>query len=206
LPQGNSLSSVSFADSNTGYTVGDYGTIIKTTDGGTTRTDISLASGGLACVFFTAPQTGYIGGSVNQGNSSILKTTDGGISWQICSEQSQNGINGIFFTDANTGYAVGNYGAILKTDNGGGPPVGVIEIKPASGTLKLYPNPTSGNLTIETPEKGTLSVFNLNGILLLQRELTEPTTLIEVNTLPCGIYLVKLVSVKNVKVGKFIKQ
>jgi photosystem II stability/assembly factor-like uncharacterized protein len=34
LPQGNPLSSVYFTDSNTGWAVGDAGTILRTTDGG----------------------------------------------------------------------------------------------------------------------------------------------------------------------------
>ena len=34
LPQGNPLTSIKFTDANTGYAVGYYGTIIKTTNGG----------------------------------------------------------------------------------------------------------------------------------------------------------------------------
>ena len=97
-------------------------------------------------------------------------------------------------------------GTIITTNNGGGSPVGVNEIKLASGSIKLYPNPTSRNLNIETVENGTLFVFNVNGVLLLQKKLTEPSTPIDVNTLPSGIYLVKMVGVKGVQVGKFIKQ
>src|SRR5262249_28307829 len=35
LPQGNNLRGASFVDSNTGTVVGEYGTIVRTTDGGT---------------------------------------------------------------------------------------------------------------------------------------------------------------------------
>src|ERR1044071_2099062 len=34
LPQGNNLRGASFVDANTGTVVGDYGTIVRTTDGG----------------------------------------------------------------------------------------------------------------------------------------------------------------------------
>ncbi len=34
LPQGNNLRGASFMDANTGTVVGDYGTIVRTTDGG----------------------------------------------------------------------------------------------------------------------------------------------------------------------------
>ena len=117
----------------------------------------------------------------------------------------KNWLLSVHFPDASTGYVVGRGGTIFKTDNGGGP-VGILDNKPVSKMLKLYPNPTSGNLTVEAPEKGTLFVFNLNGFLLLQRELTEPSTTIDVNTLLGGVYLVKLIGVKGVQVGKFIKQ
>ena len=36
LPQGNALEWVCFTDANSGWTVGDYGTILHTTDGGST--------------------------------------------------------------------------------------------------------------------------------------------------------------------------
>jgi hypothetical protein len=38
LPQGNPLIAVSFVDANTGTAVGEYGTILRTTDGGATWT------------------------------------------------------------------------------------------------------------------------------------------------------------------------
>src|SRR6266849_268151 len=38
LPQGNPLMAVSFVDANTGTAVGEYGTILRTTDGGATWT------------------------------------------------------------------------------------------------------------------------------------------------------------------------
>ena len=115
-------------------------------------------------------------------------------------------LNSVYFTDANSGYAVGYGGTIITTNNGGGYPVEVTEIKPASGTLKLYPNPASDDLTIETAEKATLFVFDLNCVLLLHRELTEHTSKIDVSTLRSGVYLVKLIDAKRVQVGKFIKQ
>ena len=43
LPQGNHLTSIRFTDANTGYAVGDYGTILKTTNGGTNW--VTLSSG-----------------------------------------------------------------------------------------------------------------------------------------------------------------
>jgi photosystem II stability/assembly factor-like uncharacterized protein len=115
-----------------------------------------------------------------------------------------NPLFSIFFPDANTGYAVGRYGTILKTDDGGGP-VGVIENKPTSKTLKLYPNPAHKNLTIEPVEKGVLYICNLNGTLFLQKEITKSNTIIDISSLPNGIYVLKFVEEKGLQVVKFVK-
>ncbi|MFH1295791.1 MAG: T9SS type A sorting domain-containing protein [Bacteroidota bacterium] len=72
--------------------------------------------------------------------------------------------------------------------------------------FSLYPNPTSTQTAIETPTKGYLFILNLSGQQLLQQEITEPTTTIDVSTLPSGVYVVKLVGEKGVGIGKFIKQ
>jgi hypothetical protein len=81
-------------------------------------------------------------------------------------------------------------------------------IESATPTLSLtiYPNPTSSGITIEIPTQGHLSILNLNGQQLLHREITEPITTIDVSNLPSGVYEVKMVEVKGVQVGKFIKQ
>jgi hypothetical protein len=74
-PQGSWLNSVVFTDVNTGYAVGDWGTIIKTINGGTTWiTQPSGTSENLNSVFFTDSNTGYVVGS----GGTILKTTNGG--------------------------------------------------------------------------------------------------------------------------------
>ena len=90
LPQGNPLKSVYFTDSNTGYAVGDLGTILKTNNGGTTWTVLSSGTTNrLYSVYFTDANTGYaVGGeylsSLTQ-TGIILKTSDGGITWTVSS-------------------------------------------------------------------------------------------------------------------------
>jgi hypothetical protein len=83
-------------------------------------------------------------------------------------------------------------------------PTGIKE--PQQSLLSINPNPASSSITIETPTKGHLSIMNLNGQQLLQQEITEPKTPIGINTLPSGVYFVRLTNDKTVQVGKFIKQ
>jgi photosystem II stability/assembly factor-like uncharacterized protein len=97
-------------------TVGESGTILKTTNGGTNWT--SQTSGTteyLWSVYFPDVNTGYIVGF----NGTILKTINGGITWTSQTSGTNKHLFSVYFTDANTGYIAGNAGIILKTTNGG---------------------------------------------------------------------------------------
>jgi len=75
IPTVYSLLSVHFTDANTGYAVGDAGTILKTIDGGATW--ISQTSGTtlpLNSIYFPDADTGFAVGN----DGTILKTTNGG--------------------------------------------------------------------------------------------------------------------------------
>ena len=65
LPEGNALNSVYFVNSDTGYAVGDYGTIIETVNGGVSWTvQYSRTRYNLSSVQFTSANTGYaVGGA-----------------------------------------------------------------------------------------------------------------------------------------------
>ena len=49
----------------------------------------------------------------------IIKTTDGGISWFSQSSGTSDELNSVYFVDSNTGWIVGRGSTILKTTNGG---------------------------------------------------------------------------------------
>jgi photosystem II stability/assembly factor-like uncharacterized protein len=54
--------------------------------------------------------------------TTILRTTDGGATWKRQVTGPGRALFGVFFTDANTGWAVGDAGVILHTTTGGEPP------------------------------------------------------------------------------------
>ena len=83
--------------------------------------------------------------------------------------------------------------------------IGVKSLAPEP-LLSIYPNPTSSQITIETHTKGHFSILNLNGQLLLQQEITELTTIVDIKELKGGIYLVKLAGEKGLQIGKLIKK
>ena len=113
------LEDLCFLDPLTGYVVGDSGMIFKTTDGGTNWSLLQQEKDYLfKSVCFIDSSVGYVAGGTGvltfghyykRSNLSedgiILKTTDGGQSWQRVFSDTSLVID-IFFHDANLGWAI----------------------------------------------------------------------------------------------------
>ncbi len=120
LPHGHTFNDVHFADANVGIAVGDYGTIVRTTDGGATWSNISSGTTyPLRSVHFVNASLGFVCGD----GAILLKTTDGGLTWTIVSTpySSLFYYSEIIFSDANNGWIlIGFSGSkILRTVDGG---------------------------------------------------------------------------------------
>ena len=116
---------IHFVDDNLGFAVGDQGTILKTTDGGD-HWDILAAPGNCAqrklnSVRFLSDQVGIIVGGNPQNDSiqTIIKTVDGGTSWSIIRDNIAPMLNSVHFYSLTEGYAVGDWGEFLYTDDQG---------------------------------------------------------------------------------------
>jgi hypothetical protein len=81
-----------------------------------------------------------------------------------------------------------------------------IESLPTNPVFSIFPNPTDSKMTIETTHNGHLSIFNLSGQQILQQEITEPITTIDLSTLLSGVYFVRVMGEWTVEVGKVIKE
>jgi len=114
-----SLKDVFFIDNQTGWAVGNNGTILNTTNGGQTwSTQTSSAIQEIRAVFFIDANTGWaVGGSTIR---TMLKTTDGGATWLDLPANSitSNQMFDIAFFDANIGWVV-TYDSIFRTIDGG---------------------------------------------------------------------------------------
>ena len=119
----NGLRAVAFSDTLNGWTVGNSGTILHTTNGGTnwiiqnSNTANTLTS--LAVV--DSNNVWIVGSDPNSKNTTILHTSDAGITWinQWKYPQFYYSLVKIIFTDKNNGWTVGPGGAILHTSDGG---------------------------------------------------------------------------------------
>jgi len=125
--------SVYFLNVNTGFLDG-ITTIQRTTNAGNNWTTVYTAPDTAVFLAFHFPNanTGYGVGFVYSPfqqqilNSAAIKTTNGGLSWTRLAQPisgANNELKDVFFTDANTGYAVGwgdnTVNILLKTTNGG---------------------------------------------------------------------------------------
>lgn len=116
-PSGNSAdvyNGIYFTDENNGVVVGNNGKVLKTISGGDVWYTISaLGTSQLTEVHFVNANKGYI-----TGGSQIFHTNDGGYSWNSFASY-PTFFHDIKFQNANVGYAVGYYGTIMKTIDGG---------------------------------------------------------------------------------------
>ena len=110
-------SDLTFINETTGYAI-TKGFIVKTTDGGSKWTSITLPiSTPLKKIQFTDSQTGYIIGGDNTFGV-LLKTTDGGQNWIVINLNALESPYGMFFVNNNIGFITGK-NLFIKTINGG---------------------------------------------------------------------------------------
>ncbi|MBN2012969.1 T9SS type A sorting domain-containing protein [candidate division KSB1 bacterium] len=110
------LYKVCFINQNSGWILGETGTLLSTIDGGenwiSENTDESLT---FSDIFFIDANTGWIVGGYNgffyePKNGFIRQTHDGGQTWdETAFDNSLSGIGAIFFIDENTGWGTEGY-------------------------------------------------------------------------------------------------
>ncbi len=114
------LRDIYFLNANTGWAVGEGGTILKTTNGGTTWVTQKIISNAfLIGCYFVDSNTGWV-----SGDAGVFKTTDGGATWSP--QTGPYGLTKVYFNDKNNGWTVGGrdgstpyIGDIFKTTDGG---------------------------------------------------------------------------------------
>ena len=98
----------------TGYIVGNYGYILKSTDNGTSWNQLSTGFNGSFNTVHIIDANNIILSTSN----SIVKTNDGGTTWESLNIPNSS-VNKTAFTSTLIGHAVCNNGTILKTIDGG---------------------------------------------------------------------------------------
>jgi photosystem II stability/assembly factor-like uncharacterized protein len=148
------LYDVSFTDAKTGTVVGESGTILRTSDRGSTWTNQQVTSKTLRGVSFTDA----IHGTVVGDSGTIFRTTNGGANWAPQSSGTTKSLSSVSFTDTMTGAAVGESGTILRTTDGG-----VTWMSQSSGTAAWLADVCFTDARIGTAVGDTVILRTTNG-------------------------------------------
>jgi photosystem II stability/assembly factor-like uncharacterized protein len=120
------LDKVSFADSANGWVVGDHNTILSTTDGGASWQQDYNSSPypslvnyyGIFCANFNGQNLRWLAGGNRSANQTEIERSSVPGQWQPAIIGFDGRLAGIYFINANVGWAVGD-SLILSTTNGG---------------------------------------------------------------------------------------
>ena len=93
---------------------------------------------------------------------------------------------------------------------------GITENNLNDKSIKIYPNPATDNLIIETAQPSTIEISNIQGQLIKTLLTTGNKTnvdhvgyssyVVDVSTFPSGVYIVEVKTEKGVAVKKFVKE
>lgn len=112
-----------------------------------------------------------------------------------------NGVNGTVTADQ---YPEGGEGRIMyKTVTVD--PDGVTE-EITEANVKLYPNPATTQIMIETASNGTVMLYNLNGVKVMQEEVYSGTTIININGLTPGVYICNVITENGIQQNRIVVQ
>ena len=76
-----------------------------------------------------------------------------------------------------------------------------------SMTVTVYPNPVTSELTVNTnSSEYQVNIYSITGALIRTMNNCSNTTRINVEDLPCGVYVIRLTDGNNVETSRFIKQ
>ncbi len=137
-------------------------------------------------------------------------------------------------TEKNGVYMSNDYGNTWISINNGLVPAKILSLESGSGTLyagsdkagvwkcsiyelldinsylldkiKIYPNPVSEILNIETPETSTLEIINIQGQIVSTKTISDKTGSIDVSELRSGVYTLRIKTDNGIMMKKIIKQ
>lgn len=184
-----------------GMACGYNGLLLRTTDGGATWTENTLATGvttlfGLEMVngqlAFITTMNAYAGEIRN-----TLRTGDGGVTWTTLPEKFLS----VSVKDG-TGYAVDDAGHLFKNAEVTND---IREVTPEP--ITLFPNPSTGDVNLELPKTmadSHIYVYDGNGRTVLERQVSgQRGSIFKVNDLATGLYVVKVMEDRT---GKTYRQ
>jgi hypothetical protein len=115
----------------------------------------------------------------------VAATADGSITFDLNDWTTHNG--GTWFD-----WVVDN-GTLIEAE-GEAPNCTLVSVKEpvnAPAAMHVYPNPSTGQITLDGDHRGEVFVFGLNGRMVFQTTLTASNTTLDLGHLPAGVYVLK---------------
>jgi hypothetical protein len=70
----------------------------------------------------------------------------------------------------------------------------------------VYPNPATNNMIIESSQQATMEILNIQGQTILQQQLQQGKTDIDISGLAKGVYILRMCSNDKTEVTRFVKE
>jgi len=83
-------------------------------------------------------------------------------------------------------------------------PVNIVETDYIASPRQIFPNPARSQFTVTNTENASLQLYNMVGQEILHTQSTEESTIINVSTLPQGLYMLKVVKDGAVRMYKVV--
>ncbi|MCW3071605.1 MAG: hypothetical protein JWO44_1495 [Bacteroidetes bacterium] len=199
------LGIIQFTAPMNGIVIGDSDLIRQSSNAGVSWSATSNPSSGNVLTgmdFFNSLEGFIVGGNIGANTGIIMKSNNGGNTWTSYTPGSSR-LTRVDFVNANTAYAVGLDGTILKyTSN-----VGIQELSNDAAEINAYPNPFSASTTIDCgnhtfENNAVVEVYSMDGRLVASKEYSKENKIVfERNNMATGIYIFHIYDGKAI-IGK----
>lgn len=81
-----------------------------------------------------------------------------------------------------------------------------INVNELPDPIKIYPNPVTNMLILETPDKSDVEILNIQGQLIKTLAAEDYKTGVDVSAFPDGVYIVEVKTEKGIVVKRFVKE
>lgn len=180
---------------------------INLTEGSLEEIDLPFAATQFMDLQFTVNDLGEF--FLTDSNFNLYKSVDGGLSWDNL--QKPNGIPNGLITSIDFGFDHTPF-IIYRKGNAFNQNQGIYYFRDeqimntsenslAYNSL-IYPNPVSNSVYVETDFRGKIKLFDFSGKILLEKTITENKTLLNLNNLTAGVYILKFENGESYKIIK----
>nr|NQU92904.1 T9SS type A sorting domain-containing protein [Bacteroidota bacterium] len=189
------------------FLAGSGSTILKSPDAGTTwqfTQVMTLNDIEFHAIHFPTEDIGYAVGTGP--DETMVKTTNGGMTWYPISSGITSGMNTVHFENEQTGWVYGDNGVVLQTVTGGTTAMEEYWPEKETTNISVYPNPFTESFSVqyqlpESAKSGVIEIFSQNGKRIMSHPLKKPmgNFMLSGENLSTGIYLIFLKTGTDIK-------